>query len=188
MGKKKGPGFVKLDENKIQETEGQGGLSDGTKAARKSALNIYDTYMEFNQKPGLEDVCSKIKEKMETSGLDDDVKVLIKALEDDLKGFFQTYYVQLAESGENENIEDQTEEELESLDQNEEEAKKNEEENKENIRPRGNTSLSKKSHLKMLILDFTDHKLDITNPAIFPNFNVSTYFFVILHKKKYFGS
>ena len=35
MGKQKGPGFVKRDENKIQATEDNGGLSESTKKRQK---------------------------------------------------------------------------------------------------------------------------------------------------------
>ena len=176
------PGFVKRDKIKIQETEGNGGLSDSTKKGRKSTLNIFNNYQEFNERPTLEDVCSNLKEKMKTCS-DDEIQPLITELENDLKGFFSTYYIQLATEADekkDQKSEDLESEDLESTDQNEEEAKstdQNEEENKENldenIRPAGNTALSKKSHLKMMILDLTGQKLDITNAGTFPNFNVS---------------
>ena len=179
MGKQKRPGFVKRDENKIQATEDNGGLSESTKKGRKSTLNIFNNYQEFNERPSLEDVCSNINEKMKTCS-NDEMQPLITELEDDLKGFFSTYYIQLATEADekkDQKSEDQKSEDPESTDQNEEESEdqnENKENLDENIRPAGNTALSKKSHLKMMILDFTGQKLDITNAGTFPNFNVST--------------
>ena len=43
------------------------------------------------------------------------------------------------------------------------------------LRPKGNTALSYKSHIKMLIKEFTGNEFDISDKVQFPNFNVSTY-------------
>ena len=43
------------------------------------------------------------------------------------------------------------------------------------LRPKGNTALSYKSHIKMLIKEFTGNEFDISDNVQFPKFNVSTY-------------
>ena len=71
-----------------------------------------------------------------------EIQPLITELEDDLKGFFSTYYIQLATDADekkDQKSEDQNEDESKSTDQNE-----NKENLDENIRPAGNTALSKK--------------------------------------------
>ena len=75
-------------------------------------------------------------------------------LEKEIEAFFQSYHVQVSTGNDN------ADEEVEV----------------ETLRPKGNTSLAYKSHLKSKILELTDKRLpkwDITDRSLFPNFFVS---------------
>ena len=179
MSRKKGPVFAKLDENdhkQIKEKQENGGLSKKTKVRRQGAMNVFDKCQLLNHKPTLKELC----DARDQTGL-----------EIDLQGFFQSYYVfnseKVLDEGEiadQNDLEDNLEENSDDEENDDEENDDEENDDKENddkenddkkdlLRPKGNTAKTYKSHLKMLIKDFTKSEFDITNNSQFPAFNVS---------------
>ena len=169
MARKKGPVFAKLDENdqkQIKEKQENGGLSKKTKERRQGAMNVFDKCQLLNHKPTLKELC----DARDQTGL-----------ELDLQGFFQSYYVEstdqndlednLEETSDDEENDDEENDDEENVDK--ENVDKENDDKKDLLRPKGNTAKSYKSHLKMLIKDFTKSEFDITNNSQFPAFNVS---------------
>ena len=168
MKTKKGPKFVKRDDEKIKAYEDNGGLSESTKLARKSAIKVFNDCQEINERPKLDEICTELMAALNKFGSEStEVKNILGLLEKDIQGFFQSYYVQLAP----ESVEkDEISEETETTDQ---DVENKENVSKENLRPKRNTADSKKSHLKMTILGLTRQRFDITNPGQFSTLNVS---------------
>ena len=184
MSRKKGPVFAKLDENdqkQIKEKQENGGLSKKTKERRQGAMNVFDKCQLLNHKPTLKELC----DARDQTGL-----------EIDLQGFFQSYYVEIADQNdlednfeetsndeenddeenddkENDDEENDDEESDDEENGNEENVDKENDDKKNLFRPKGNTAKSYKSHFRMLIKDFTKGEFDITNNSQFPAFNVS---------------
>ena len=162
MKTKKGPKFVKRDDKIIKAYEDNGGLSESTKLARKSAVKVFNECQEINERPKLDEICTELMAPLSEFGSEStQVKKILGLLEQDIQGFFQSYYVQLApEIYENTETTDQDVDNKENA-------------SKENLRPKGNNADSKKSHLKMTILELTGQRFDITNQGQFPTLNVS---------------
>ena len=119
-----------------------------------------------------------------------------------MQGFFQAYYVQIGtedideeenddepasgdkdQGSENGDLDDLSEDENDEIDEKsdsgtideKDDIELTQDEKEVMLRPKGNTALSYKSHIKMLIKEFTGNEFDISDKVQFPNFNVSTY-------------
>ena len=166
--RKRGPVFGNRDEKKIKAKEDNGGLSPETKKRRAGVEKVFNDAQKLNDRPTLKELCeSRDKE----------------ALERDIEGFFQSYYVSLDKDVADEQVENQ------DGTAHQDEVGKDDTEDQEEIdmedtevlgndfqRPKGNTSLSYKSHIKQLIITYTKDEFDISKKSQFPNFNVSTWF------------
>ena len=183
MGRKR-PTFAKVDQKEVEKKQNNGGLSENTKARRRGVNKVFDEFQKINDRPTLKEVC----EAKDKSGL-----------EQDLQNFFEAYYVTMSkEDDENvtqEDIDNTVAEEqndkidTESASDNFDAAdyisdhfaaaaddKKNDDElddNEVKLRPKGNTALGYKSHIKMLTLQYSGNEFDISNKTQFPNFDVS---------------
>ena len=166
--RKKGPVFQNRDEKKIKAKEDNGGLSPETKKRRAGVEKVFNDAQKLNDRPTLKELCeSRDKEALET----------------DIEGFFQSYYVSLDKDVADEQVENQ------DGTAHQDEVGKDDTEGQDEIdmddievlgndfqRPKGNTSLSYKSHIKQLIITYTKDEFDISKKSQFPNFNVSTWF------------
>ena len=174
------------DEKKIIEKQNNGGLSENTKKRRKGVNKVFDEAQELNGKPSLKELCSTRNKA---------------GLETDLQGFFESYFISLDDDivTEDKDSEDKVLEDKDQEDKDQEDEIDTGDQvdldlqieidelndgnfDKENCqRPKGNTSLTYKSHLKMLILEFTENEFNISNKVQFPNFDVSTYNLIYWH-------
>ena len=175
--RKKGPVFQNRDEKKIKAKEDNGGLSVETKKRRAGVEKVFNDAQKLNDRPSLKELCDN-RDK--------------EALEKDIEGFFQSYYVSLdkdvADEQVNQKIDDENQDGKDDT-ENQDEAGKDDTEDQDEIdmedievlgddfqRPKGNTSLSYKSHIKQLIITYTKDEFDISKKSQFPNFNVSPWF------------
>ena len=194
MGTRKKPVFGSRDLEAIKKKQENGGLSENTKARRRGVNNVFDECQKTADRPTLKELC----EARDKDGL-----------ENDLQGFFQSYYVRIGtedtddigddeendvdpasgdEDQESENGDDDKNVDLHDLSEDEIDEKSDsgtidekddieltQDEKEVMLRPKGNTALSYKSHIKMLIKEFTSNEFDISDTVQFPKFNVSTY-------------
>lgn len=165
------------DEKKIIEKQNNGGLSENTKKRRKGVNKVFDEAQELNGKPSLKELCNTRNKA---------------GLETDLQGFFESYYISLDDDDivtedkvpedKDPEIDIDTGDQVDLALQIEIDELNDGNLDKENCqRPKGNTSLTYKSHLKMLILEFTENEFDISNKVQFPNFDVSTFNLIYWH-------
>ena len=181
--KRKKPTFGSRDQAEIKKKQDKGGLSDETKVRRLGAMNVFDKAQEICDRPTLKALC----EARDKDGL-----------ESDLQGFFQSYYVQMPDK-ENDDVEDENNDNIDSDDEGSEvigddenvdledlpeqktdDQKSNDgdgnldcDETEDQLRPMRNTALGYKSHFKQLIKGFTSNEFDISDKTQFPNFDVS---------------
>ena len=157
--RKKGPVFQNRDEKKIKAKEDNGGLSVETKKRRAGVEKVFNDAQKLNDRPTLKELCdSRDKE----------------ALERDIEGFFQSYYVNLDKDVTDKQVANQDEVGKDDTeDQEDIDMEDNEVLGDDFQRPKGQTSLSYKSHIKQLILAYTKDEFDISKKSQFPNFNVS---------------
>ena len=190
MGTRKKPVFGSRDLEEIKKKQENGGLSENTKARRRGVNNVFDECQKTADRPTLKELC----EARDKDGL-----------ENDLQGFFQAYYIRIGteetddigdddeqasgdKDQESENGEDDKNVDLDDLSEDEIDDKSDsgtidekddieltQDEKEVMLRPKGNTALSYKSHIKMLIKEFTSNEFDISDTVQFPKFNVSTY-------------
>ena len=172
--RKKGPVFQNRDDKKIKAKEDNGGLSPDTKKRRAGVEKVFNDAQKLNDRPTLKELCdSRDKE----------------ALERDIEGFFQSYYVNLDKDVADEQLDQKNDVENQDGTAHQDEVGKDDTEDQDDIdmednevlgddfqRPKGNTSLSYKSHIKQLIIAYTKDEFDISKKSQFPNFNVSTWF------------
>ena len=164
--RKKGPVFQNRDEKKIKAKEDNGGLSPETIKRRAGVEKVFNDAQKLNDRPTLKELC-EARDK--------------EALERDIEGFFQSYYVSL-----DKDVADKQVDQKDDVD-NQDEVGKDDTEDQNDIdmedkevlgddfqRPKGSTSLSYKSHIKQLIITYTKDEFDISKKSQFPNFNVST--------------
>ena len=197
MGTRKKPVFGSRDLEEIKKKQENGGLSENTKARRRGVNNVFDDCQKTADRPTLKELC----EARDKDGLENDLQGFFQAYYvrigtediDDEDGDEEENDVdpasgdkdQESENGdedknvdlddlsadENDEIDDKSESGIDEKD----DIELTQDEKEVMLRPKGNTALSYKSHIKMLIKEFTGNEFDISDKVQFPNFNVSTY-------------
>ena len=181
MASRKKPVFANRDPKEIEKKQNNGGLSENTKARRLGVNNVFDDCQKQNNLPTLKERC-EARDK--------------EGLESDIQGFFQSYYIRIDEIAdlcddeteydvEDEDFDSEEEDHFDSEGEEENDDPNDKSEDKEKndtkevrIRPKGNTALAYKSHIKQLVLSFTNNEFDISDKIQFPNFYVSNFFCV----------
>ena len=198
MGARKKPVFGSRDQEKIKKKQENGGLSENTKARRRGVNKVFDECQKVAGRPTLKELC----EARDKDGLDNDLQGFFEAYyvqigtediddkeenddepasgdkDQESENDDEDENDDKSESGdkdqESEN-EDEIDDESDSVVDEKDEVELTQDENEVKLRPKGNTSLSYKSHIKMLIKEFTSNEFDISDKVQFPNFNVSKY-------------
>jgi hypothetical protein len=200
MGKKRrGPTFAKRDEKEIAEIEKKqknGGLSAETLARRRGVNNVFDQFQAMNDRPTLKELC----EARDKDGLEADIQGFFQAyyvqidqpnevendMNEELSGdeeendkFDEAFNPDDEEENDdmsesNDETKNDDNDDNSGLDDEYQNEELTQDEKEVRLRPKGNTSLSYKSHIKQLILGFTCNEFDISNKTQFPDFYVST--------------
>ena len=191
MGTRKKPVFGSRDLEEIKKKQENGGLSENTKARRRGVNNVFDECQKTADRPTLKELC----EARDKDGLENDLQGFFQAyyvrigtedtddIGDDEENDDEPASGDKDQESENDDLDDLSEDENNEIDDKsdsgtideKDDIELTQDEKEVMLRPKGNTSLSYKSHIKMLIKEFTGNEFDISDTVQFPKFNVSTY-------------
>jgi hypothetical protein len=191
MGTRKKPVFGSRDLEEIKKKQENGGISENTKARRRGVNNVFDECQKTADRPTLKELC----EARDKDGLENDLQGFFQAyyvrigtedtddIGDDEENDLEPASGDKDQESENGDLDDLSEDENDEIDDKsdsgtideKDDIELTQDEKEVMLRPKGNTSLSYKSHIKMLIKEFTGNEFDISDTVQFPKFNVSTY-------------
>lgn len=191
MGTRKKPVFGSRDLEEIKKKQENGGISEKTKARRRGVNNVFDECQKAADRPTLKELC----EARDKDGLENDLQGFFQAyyvqigtedtddIGDKEENDDEPASGDKDQESENGDLDDLSEDENDESDDKsdsgtideKDDIELTQDEKEVMLRPKGNTALSYKSHIKMLIKEFTGNEFDISDNVQFPKFNVSTY-------------
>ena len=191
MGTRKKPVFGSRDLEEIKKKQENGGISENTKARRRGVNNVFDECQKTADRPTLKELC----EARDKDGLENDLQGFFQAyyvqigtedtddIGDKEENDDEPASGDKDQESENGDLDDLSEDENDESDDKsdsgtideKDDIELTQDEKEVMLRPKGNTALSYKSHIKMLIKEFTGNEFDISDNVQFPKFNVSTY-------------
>ena len=191
MGTRKKPVFGSRDLEEIKKKQENGGISENTKARRRGVNNVFDECQKTADRPTLKELC----EARDKDGLENDLQGFFQAyyvrigtedtddIGDEEENDDEPASGDKDQESENGDLDDLSEDENDESDDKsdsgtideKDDIELTQDEKEVMLRPKGNTALSYKSHIKMLIKEFTGNEFDISDNVQFPKFNVSTY-------------